>query len=159
LNIYFVLLFVLLKFYRTPNQSPEPMRGIAVSSASRLDVGWSRMAQLFSLGGFARMDKTYRDCCSRLAIGLLLTVALVLPATSAISPDGFIWYASDVGDSNVWIALVGGVASVITLILVVRVLRRGVSWQQLAGAFLVPLPAFSLFTVARICFRYWTRGY
>ena len=105
------------------------------------------------------MDKTYRDCSSRLAIGLLLTIALVLPAFSAISFDGFIWFASDVGDSNVWIALVGGVASVITLILIFRVLRRGVSWQLLAGAFLVPLPAFLLFTVVRICFRYWTRGY
>ena len=31
-------------FIAMPNQSPEPMRGIAVSSASRLDVGWSRMA-------------------------------------------------------------------------------------------------------------------
>ena len=105
------------------------------------------------------MDKTHRDCSSRLAIGLLLTIALVLPAFSAICLDGFVWFASDVGDSNVWIALVGGIASVITLILIFRVLRRGVSWQQLAGAFLVPLPAFMLFTVARICFRYWTRGY
>jgi uncharacterized BrkB/YihY/UPF0761 family membrane protein len=105
------------------------------------------------------MDKTYRDCSSRLAIGLLLTITLVLPASGAISFDGFIWFASDVGDSNVWIALVGGVASVITLILIFRVLRRGVSWQKLVGAFLVPLPAFMLFTVARICFRYWTRGY
>ena len=33
-----------------PNQSPEPMRGGAVSSASRLDVVWSRMAQLRMLG-------------------------------------------------------------------------------------------------------------
>jgi hypothetical protein len=37
-------------FTMQPNQSPEPMRGGAVSSASRLDVGWSRMAQLRSLG-------------------------------------------------------------------------------------------------------------
>jgi len=105
------------------------------------------------------MDKTYRDCSSRLAIGLLLSIALVLPASTAISPDGFIWYASDVGDSNVWIALVGGIASAITLTLIFRVLRRGVSWQQLAGAFLVPLPAFMLFTVARICIRNLIRGY
>jgi hypothetical protein len=33
-----------------PNKTPEPMRVIAVSSASRLDVGWSRMAQLSTLG-------------------------------------------------------------------------------------------------------------
>ena len=33
-----------------PNKSPEPMRVGAGSSASRLDVVWSRMAQLFSLG-------------------------------------------------------------------------------------------------------------
>ena len=33
-----------------PNPSPEPMRVIAVSSASRLDVIWSRMAQLRMLG-------------------------------------------------------------------------------------------------------------
>jgi hypothetical protein len=33
-----------------PNQSPEPMRVGAGSSASRLDDFWSRMAQLFSLG-------------------------------------------------------------------------------------------------------------
>jgi hypothetical protein len=33
-----------------PYQSPEPMRGGAVSSASRLDVVWSRMAQLRMLG-------------------------------------------------------------------------------------------------------------
>ena len=105
------------------------------------------------------MDKTYRDCSSRLAIGLLLSIALILPASSAISFDGFIWFASDVGDSNVWIAMVGGVASAITLILIFRVLRRGDSWQQLAAAFLVPLPAFSLFTVLRICISYWTRGY
>ena len=34
----------------TPNKSPEPMRVIAVSSASRLDDFWSRMAQLSTLG-------------------------------------------------------------------------------------------------------------
>ena len=105
------------------------------------------------------MGKIYRDCSSRLAICLLITIALVLPTYTAISPEGFTWFASDVGDSNVWIALIGGVASALTLILVFRVLRRGVSWQQLAGAFLVPLPAFMLFTVARICFRFWMRGY
>jgi hypothetical protein len=33
-----------------PNQSPEPMRVGAGSSASRLDDFWSRMAQLSSLG-------------------------------------------------------------------------------------------------------------
>ena len=33
-----------------PNKSPEPMRGIAGSSASRSNVIWSRMAQLRMLG-------------------------------------------------------------------------------------------------------------
>jgi hypothetical protein len=37
-------------FTLQPNQSPEPTASIAGSSASRLDVIWSRMAQLFSLG-------------------------------------------------------------------------------------------------------------
>ena len=37
-----------------PNQSPEPMRGIAVSPLSRLDVGWSRMAQLRMFGCAAK---------------------------------------------------------------------------------------------------------
>ncbi len=39
-----------------PNKSPEPMRGIAVSSASRLDVIWSRMAHRPSLGHFAAIQ-------------------------------------------------------------------------------------------------------
>ena len=40
-----------------PNQSPEPMRVIAGSSASRLDDFGSRMAQLFSLDSRAeRLD-------------------------------------------------------------------------------------------------------
>ena len=106
-----------------------------------------------------RMDKIHRDCSCRLAIGLLLSIVLVLPVSIAIGPDCFVWYARDTGSSDVWIALVGGIASAITLALIFRVLQRGASWKQLAGAFLVPLPAFMLFTVARICILNWIRGY
>ena len=45
-----------VNYHEQPNQSPEPMRGIAVSPLSRLDVFWSRMAQLRMLGiQFARL--------------------------------------------------------------------------------------------------------
>jgi len=107
----------------------------------------------------SRMEKACRDCSGRLAIAFLITLVVVLPALDAINFDGFIWFASDVGDSNVRIAVIGGIASAITLILIVPVLRRGVSWQQLAACFLTLLPAALLCDVARICFQYWTRTY
>jgi hypothetical protein len=50
-----------------PYQSPEPMRGGAVSSASRLDVSWSRMAQLFSLSIAATVIE-YGDLFAQIVI-------------------------------------------------------------------------------------------
>ena len=55
-----------------PNKTPEPMRVIAVSSASRLDVGWSRMAQL-------RMLARQSERCLVFIVFFWWSLAVVLP--------------------------------------------------------------------------------
>ena len=62
-----------------PNQSPEPMRGIAFSSASRLDVFRSRMAQLRSLGSSVLMaaSKSYGSIKSWICPGFRSPFELV----------------------------------------------------------------------------------
>lgn len=73
----FIFLSIFLFGYRCslPNQSPEPMRGGAVSSASRLDVFVSRMAQLFSFCRF--LSSIYFQRCSSDAFHCALTSSSV----------------------------------------------------------------------------------
>jgi hypothetical protein len=61
---------IFMSLIARPNQSPEPMRGGAVSSASRLDVIWSRMAQLRMLDSRAERFFFQRVFAALLAMRL-----------------------------------------------------------------------------------------
>lgn len=103
------------------------------------------------------MDKMPRDCYVRLIIGLLINLTIILPAFGAVRTG--VQYADDIGNSQFLIALIGGIGATISLILTVRVFWRGVSWQQIVAALLVPMPVILLSTIFWFCIRCCTKGY
>jgi hypothetical protein len=105
------------------------------------------------------MEKIHRDCSIRLIVGLVINLAIVIPALGVIGGGYINLYADDTGDSHFQIALIAGIAAAISLLVTARILWRGVSWQQVAAVLLVPIPAILLFDIFRFCFLYWNRGY
>jgi hypothetical protein len=92
------------------------------------------------------MDKANakRDSTVRLLIGLLINLTLLKPAFAALESG-----------LNLEIALFSGAAAVVTMILLARVLWRGVSWQQVPAVLLTTIPAILLFDVL----RFWSSDY
>ena len=109
------------------------------------------MAQLFSLGSIRVMEKVHRDCSIRLIIGLVINLAMLEPVFETLGTGDF----SMAHGLNLQIALIGGAAAIVTLVLIARVFWRGASWQQVAAVLLTPIPVILLFDA----FRYWLRGY
>jgi len=105
------------------------------------------------------MDKAKRDYTIRLILGLLINLAIVIPALSAIGTGYINFYAEDIGNSHFQIVFFGVVAAVISLLLTMRILWRGSSWQQFLSILLIPMPAILLFEICRFCVQYWIRGY
>jgi hypothetical protein len=97
------------------------------------------------------MDKVQRDCSIRLIIALFINLAMLKPVFDTLGTSNF----SMAGGLNLQIALIGGAAAVVTLILIARVFWRGVSWQQIAAVLLTPIPVILLF----VAVRYWLRSY
>ena len=107
-----------------------------------------------------RMDKVHRDCSIRLILGLLINLGIVIPSLLGVVQAGHLsFYSNSTGDSHFQIALIGGIAAVISLILSARVLWRGVSWQQVAAGLLVLMPAAFLLRIVFTIVRMLIRGY
>jgi hypothetical protein len=97
------------------------------------------------------MEKLHRDCSVRLLIGLFINLAMLKPVFESIGGGQTGW----TNGLHFELALIGGAAAVVTLILIARVFWRGASWQQVAAALLTPVPLIVLFDA----FRYWLRDY
>jgi len=98
-----------------------------------------------------RMDKVHRDYSIRLLIGLFINLAMLKPVFEAVGIGDY----SMAGGLNLHIALIGGAAAVVILVLVSRVFWRGLSWQQIGAVLLTPVPVILLF----VALRFWFRGY
>ena len=97
----------------TPNQSPEPMRVSTVSSASRLDVVWSRMAQLFSLGHITRMKTIVAILLTLIAT---IVIGVVLPVLIPLIVVGTsIWVFVDANKKGVKAGQVSGLKNMGTV--------------------------------------------
>jgi len=97
------------------------------------------------------MDKVHRDYSIRLQIGLFINLAMLKPVFEAVGIGDY----SMAGGLNLHIALIGGAAAVVILVLVSRVFWRGLSWQQIGAVLLTPVPVIFLF----VALRFWFRGY
>ena len=97
------------------------------------------------------MDKVHRDCSIRLLIGLFINLTMLKPVFEAVGIGDY----SMAGGLHLHIALIGGAAAVVTLVLVAPVFWRGLSWQQIGAVLITPVPVILLF----VGLRYWLRGY
>jgi hypothetical protein len=63
------------------------------------------------------MDKMCRDCSFRLIAGLLINLAIAIPALGVISMGYINLYADDIGISHFQIAVIGGAGIAIVPVL------------------------------------------